>query len=496
MSQRISIKYINQSGAVDGETLVYNASLDEWVSQAPESSGLINWTETSGHILPNTNDTYDIGSSALKVRDIYMSGSTIHLGDQSISADADGIKMPSIKIGTGGNEISLTASSDGKLVQTAKIGGIAQAPILFTIVDLDDVTITSPTTGNVLTYDDVTSTWVNSVPTDSYTKPEVDTAISNIDLSLYDTSSEVDAKVASIVDSAPETLNTLNELASALGDDANHVATMTTLIGTKADVVHTHDLSAYDTSSEVDAKIANISTDAGSTVIVSDSIPVNPIAGDMWVNSSTMKLMVYYVDSTSSQWVDVSSPDGSTVNVTDSIPVNPIAGDMWVNSSTMKLMVYYVDSTSSQWVDVSSPEIDLSSYDTSSEVDAKIANISGVNLSDYDTSVQVDTKITNIPISKLNTISVVSGVSSILDSFTMMDMDSCKYIIKIKSDSGNKYITEILLLHDGTDCFISEYGIIDTSTNWVTLSSSIVGSNVELSIITTVNATVEITKIT
>ena len=78
----------------------------------------------------------------------------------------------------------------------------------------------------------------------------------------------------------------------------------------------------------------------------------------------------------------------------------------------------------------------------------------------------------------------------------MMDMDSCKYIIKIKSDSGNKYITEILLLHDGTDCFISEYGIIDTSTNWVTLSSSIVGSNVELSIITTVNATVEITKIT
>ena len=449
MSQRISIKYINQSGAVDGETLVYNASLDEWVSQAPEASGLINWTETSGHILPNTNDTYDIGSSALKVRDIYMSGSTIHLGDQSISADADGIKMPSIKIGTGGNEISLTASSDGKLVQTAKIGGIAQAPILFTIVDLDDVTITSPTTGNVLTYDDVTSTWVNSVPTDSYTKPEVDTAISNIDLSLYDTSNEVDIKIASIVGSAPETLDTLNELASALGDDANHVATMTTLIGTKADVVHTHDLSAYDTSSEVDAKIANISTDAGSTVIVSDSIPVNPIAGDMWVNSSTMKLMVYYVDSTSSQWVDVSSP-----------------------------------------------EIDLSSYDTSSEVDAKIANISGVNLSDYDTSVQVDTKITNIPISKLNTISVVSGVSSILDSFTMMDMDSCKYIIKIKSDSGNKYITEILLLHDGTDCFISEYGIIDTSTNWVTLSSSIVGSNVELSIITTVNATVEITKIT
>jgi len=64
----------------------------------------------------------------------------------------------------------------------------------------------------------------------------------------------------------------------------------------------------------------------------------------------------------------------------------------------------------------------------------------------------------------------------------------------VKSDT-DKYITEILLLHNGVDAFITEYGIIDTSTDWVTLSSSIVGSNVELSIITTDNATVELTKI-
>jgi hypothetical protein len=75
-----------------------------------------------------------------------------------------------------------------------------------------------------------------------------------------------------------------------------------------------------------------------------------------------------------------------------------------------------------------------------------------------------------------------------------MAMDSCKYIVKVKSDT-DKYITEILLLHNGVDAFITEYGIIDTSTDWVTLSSSVVGSNVELSIITTVNATVELTKI-
>ena len=43
----------------------------------------------------------------------------------------------------------------------------------------------------------------------------------------------VDAEVAGIVDSAPSALNTLNELAAALGDDANYAATTTTALGQK-----------------------------------------------------------------------------------------------------------------------------------------------------------------------------------------------------------------------------------------------------------------------
>ena len=46
----------------------------------------------------------------------------------------------------------------------------------------------------------------------------------------------VDSSISDLIGSAPETLDTLNELAAALGDDANHVTTMTTLIGTKSDI--------------------------------------------------------------------------------------------------------------------------------------------------------------------------------------------------------------------------------------------------------------------
>lgn len=48
------------------------------------------------------------------------------------------------------------------------------------------------------------------------------------------------SQLANIIDSAPETLNTLNELAAALADDADFATTITTELANKADASHTH----------------------------------------------------------------------------------------------------------------------------------------------------------------------------------------------------------------------------------------------------------------
>jgi hypothetical protein len=73
-----------------------------------------------------------------------------------------------------------------------------------------------------------------------FTNARVDSRIGSLstsDLSegtnLYYTDARADARVALIVDSAPGTLNTLNELAAALGDDANFSTTVTNSIATK-----------------------------------------------------------------------------------------------------------------------------------------------------------------------------------------------------------------------------------------------------------------------
>ncbi len=57
---------------------------------------------------------------------------------------------------------------------------------------------------------------------------------------VYATESYVNDAVASVVDSAPERLDTLRELAQALGDDHNFATTITDLIAGKANESHTH----------------------------------------------------------------------------------------------------------------------------------------------------------------------------------------------------------------------------------------------------------------
>lgn len=71
------------------------------------------------------------------------------------------------------------------------------------------------------------------------------------------------------------------------------------------------------TSGTIDA--ARLPTTSASTTI-SDSAPASPVAGQMWWNSTTGVLSIYYNDGTSSQWV---STDGGTETPTTSITPNP-----------------------------------------------------------------------------------------------------------------------------------------------------------------------------
>lgn len=76
------------------------------------------------------------------------------------------------------------------------------------------------------------------------------------------TETYVNTKVAGIVNSAPETLDTLNELATALGNDPNFATTMATELGNKVDKVTGKGLSTNDYTTTEKNKLAGIATNA------------------------------------------------------------------------------------------------------------------------------------------------------------------------------------------------------------------------------------------
>jgi hypothetical protein len=72
--------------------------------------------------------------------------------------------------------------------------------------------------------------------TDNSITAEVENRTAAIGAAFTSANEYTDTAIANLVDSAPSTLNTLNELSAALGDDANYATTITTALGTKANL--------------------------------------------------------------------------------------------------------------------------------------------------------------------------------------------------------------------------------------------------------------------
>lgn len=109
------------------------------------------------------------------------------------------------------------------------------------------------------------------------------------------TDAEIDARIAELVDTAPSTLNTLNELAAALGDDPNFATTVTNQIATKVSLTGNETIAGTKTFSSAPvvpnnafaiAKVSGLQTAldgklnsvvAGTNITVDNTDPRNPI---------------------------------------------------------------------------------------------------------------------------------------------------------------------------------------------------------------------------
>ncbi len=165
-----------------------------------------------------------------------------------------------------------------------------------TLDGLSDVTIVSPANGQAVVYDSVDSRWENRALTASdvgasatghtHIIANVTGLQAALDLKAasahtHNTSditgfqAAVDARVQLIVDAAPAALDTLNELAAAIGDDANFAGTVTTSLAAQQ--------AALDTKANAADAILKALLDAKGDLIAgsADNTPVRvPVGAD------------------------------------------------------------------------------------------------------------------------------------------------------------------------------------------------------------------------
>ncbi len=117
-------------------------------------------------------------------------------------------------------------------------------------------------------------------------------------LTGYATETYVVTAISNLVDSAPTTLNTLNELAAALGDDPNYATTITTALGNKLDstaasstyLTQTNAASTYLTQTNAASTYAPLAspTFTGTVTLPTETIASSDLHWEHYANESDL----------------------------------------------------------------------------------------------------------------------------------------------------------------------------------------------------------------
>lgn len=151
------------------------------------------------------------------------------------SVTSVGLSLPNIftvsnsPVTSSGTLTATLATQQANYVFAGPTTGANAGPTFRALVagDIPDLSATYlTTTAASSTYAPLASPALSGTPT-------APTANAGTNSTQIATTAYVDGAVAAIIDTAPEALNTLNELAAALGDDANFATTISTSLGEK-----------------------------------------------------------------------------------------------------------------------------------------------------------------------------------------------------------------------------------------------------------------------
>lgn len=181
------------------------------------------------------------------------------------------------------------------------------------------------------------------------------------------------------------------------------------------------------------------------------------------------------------------------VAISTAPPTVPKLADLWWNSYDGSLSIYYNDENTDQWVEVvSNNNIDFSQpihitsavASTTQDTGALIVDggigVGGAVNAEY-LGINGNSDIYAIDLTTSSTSS--NQIFHTLDSTTYR---SAKYLIQLKSGSAYQ-VEELLIIHDGTSAYITEYAVTRSGLNLSTFDADVSGGNLRL-LVTPLNA--------
>jgi len=258
-------------------------------------------TETTlvGDFLPAANETYDLGSSTYKWKDLHLSGNSIYLGNLILKDNGD--STFGIYNNSDGSEASITITSEDAerwtTARTITVDGAVTGSV--TLDGSSNVTLTTTLnlTGTPTAPTATAGTNTTQIATTAFVTTAVDTAITNL------------------LDDAPGVLDTLNELAAAIGDDANFIGTINDNIGSKLS------LSGGTMTGNIDMGSHSLtglpaplsSTDAATKSYVDAALSSTLSSGEIVLGTNTTGNFVSVI--TAGEGIDVSGTSGVSAEV-------------------------------------------------------------------------------------------------------------------------------------------------------------------------------------
>ncbi len=322
------------------------------------------------------------------------------------------------------------------------------------------------------------------------------------DTAESDAKAYADQKVADLVDSAPALLDTLNELAAAIGDDANFAANLATSVGEKvakagdtmtgALVLHADPVNNLEaaTKAYVDTAASTAQSNAedyadglagnydpaGSASAAQTAAEGYASGLDSATNTRIDNLDTDDVAEGSSQYfTDARAKDSAAALLTTATLTNITITGTGNGGLTITAENGVADSTTNDLAEGTGPGANL--YFT----DARAVDALGAVVPNF-----TEVELNSVAKQVAATLSAPTAGIQVAHSFSSASYRSAEYLVKVAYGTHTEVSKVLLTLDSSNNIAITEYGIVGTNGSASTISAAINGLAVELQV-TTVN---------